>query len=233
MVPMEAIAKRIQRNDEEFDGKTIEEWKKSFVSLAASLDALKQEADCAKSVVDSAEYREKRAKLLSDTSFASASARSSTSNPSDELKQYIRQKIAQDVRKTSTSQGQISKSIKKVFKLSADSAMDDDLEVIETDDTEQTYKCPYSGKLMEQPMKSTVCIHRIDKTSVDAQLQNNHRNSFKCPIPGCQGQWTKANCSIDEEFIARMKRFFRLKERATASALSQAHAVDDDGYTDV
>lgn len=228
MVPMEAISKRIQRNDEEFDAQMIEEWKKSFVAIAASMDALKHEADCAKTVVDSAEYKEKRAKLLSDSS--AASAKTSSSNSSDELKHYLRQKIDQETRRASTSHGQFTKNIKKIFKLGG-SAMDEDLEVIETDDTEQTFKCPYSGMLMKQPMKSSACIHHMDKTSVDAQLKNLQK--FKCPIPGCNGQWTNTNCSVDEELIARMTRFFRLKERTTAAALSQAHAVDDDGYTEI
>jgi len=102
---------------------------------------------------------------------------------------------------------------------------DEDLEVVETEKTEMDFSCPYSRSKFTKAMKNTRCKHRVDAASLDAMFANKIN---KCPITGCNKIWTKADASVDEEFMQEMEMFFRINSGKPSRQNTATHSIDDD-----
>lgn len=81
---------------------------------------------------------------------------------------------------------------------------------------------------------SANCIHRVDSVSLNFMCERGA--IAKCPIGGCPGRWDKSKAVIDNDFMAEMNRYLRIKEAQkaseTANTLSQVHELEDE-YTEV
>ncbi len=90
-------------------------------------------------------------------------------------------------------------------------------------------------------LHSVNCKHHISREALVQSWQG--KQSAKCPVAGCSGQWTKVGSSLDEDYQLRVDRFVKKHAAAlkSGSSQSQHHATsidlededeeDDQGYT--
>lgn len=95
---------------------------------------------------------------------------------------------------------------------------DEDMVVVEKEFQEKDMLCPYSGKVMQTPMKSRSCGHHLDRDSLKAlvdyfstkQKELSRKNkptlSSNCPIYGCKGMWTHKTSVIDKELRTKIQQ---------------------------
>jgi len=129
----------------------------------------------------------------------------------------IRSSVSKRGRTYDTNNSAIVKKIKSIL----DENDDQDLQLMETVETEKTFCCPVSMKTMTEPMKNKNCPHHVDRSSLEMLLRPSKKQSVECPLAGCKKQWTQASMSLDENMKLRMERFFRL-QRQTAGTVNGA-----------
>ena len=105
---------------------------------------------------------------------------------------------------------------------------DDDLEIVENfgSDDVATLKCPFTGMLFEDPVKSKVCGHVYDRRGLTQLINSGKR---QCPIPGCSNNsltWTQVES--DEEMKLRVKRY-KKREEAAKRKRELDESMDDQG----
>ena len=93
------------------------------------------------------------------------------------------------------------------------SSVDDELEIVHHrgGDTIHTLKCPITGMLFEQPVKSKECGHTYSKAGL-AQLIKNRKKT--CPVAGCRNKTlSMAKVEDDEEMRMKVNRFRKREEQ--------------------
>lgn len=131
----------------------------------------------------------------------------------------------------------------------------DDVEEMETVETEQTYKCPFTTMRFIQPMKNSECMHHISRIGLEQLLKSGEAASFvktrtcklgtncslckRCPVMGCPSHWSKDSATYDERFDSKMERFFARMEvvketegDCNSSSSNRKTNVEED-YTEV
>ena len=78
---------------------------------------------------------------------------------------------------------------------------------------EVSFKCPYSGKRMVEPVTHNKCGHHYDKATVLKLLARSAQ--LKCPRPGCPNMVTKTsfklNLALKRQIDADAKRTAKRK----------------------
>eukprot|EP01035_Chromulina_nebulosa_P017112 gene17112-22626_t len=168
-------------------------------------------------------------------SNSSANSKSNNSDPSD-LKDLIYNNILKKCKSSKFSSSNTDK-LQEILHEKKKSKKNDEIEVIDKELTEADFICPFTGKIMEEPMKSSACKHHVSSQAFNEMMRIS--GSRKCPVAGCSGMWTKATSSIDNEFEYRLKRFLLKQKDNSSNSSSQVYtnAVDDSdddddgGYT--
>jgi len=92
---------------------------------------------------------------------------------------------------------------KKKRRSAAGSDDEDDLEVMNTSNPSSlsALKCPITGILFEDPVKSRVCHHIYSKAGIQQMFRNKKR---KCPVSGCANQLI-TDAQLDPDLVMAMK----------------------------
>jgi len=217
----EEAVQRVKKNAEKVDDETLEEWKSAFCQLSREYAILKNRIAVSKQVI------------ASQLGVRSRDAENQVKDK--DFEKRIKREIDEKLTKFDPISDEFCSGVEK--KLGKGNAVDnDDIEEVEIEVTESTYKCPYSQLKFERPMKSANCKHHISQAGLDAALKS--KQSCRCPIAGCNKQWTKNTSSYDEDFDKAMTRFFQ-RSQNTSNSASQRHTVNiddddaDDGYTQI
>eukprot|EP01041_Mallomonas_annulata_P004969 gene4969-9941_t len=192
---LESAAKRIKSYRSKFSSEVCEEWTNRLIDLSKETATVTFEISVTHEEIDKIiALRQKNSELDAEN---------------DDYK-----KVASNVRKAVNKRSkdydtEDSNIIKKIMGILVENEEEDaDLRVVDEVETEHDFKCPYTTMIMQIPMKNTNCNHRIDKASLEALLTK--AKTAKCPVAGCQQQWTKASASEDKMLALRMERFFRV-----------------------
>ncbi|KAJ1457817.1 hypothetical protein M885DRAFT_496326 [Pelagophyceae sp. CCMP2097] len=103
---------------------------------------------------------------------------------------------------------------------------DDDCMVDETqEDTEASFICPITQKIMDVPMKSKKCGHSYSKEAVEGYFKGGEGK--KCAHPGCNQKLGSADFDRDFEKDAAIKRF-KSREKAQQKATKASQKEDED-----
>jgi hypothetical protein len=105
---------------------------------------------------------------------------------------------------------------------------DDDLEIVNNvgSDDIHALKCPITGMLFENPVRSKVCGHTYDKTGLQQMVG---MKKSKCPIPGCSNNalgWGQVE--EDEEMKLKVRRH-KMREEAAKRKRDLDESMDDQG----
>jgi hypothetical protein len=105
---------------------------------------------------------------------------------------------------------------------------DDDVQVeFSNNESSNEYKCPITGRYMEDPMRNTVCGHVYDFGGIKFYMGS--KRSKHCPVPGCANrQVTMSQIEQDVEMQLKVKRFLKRMEQERQQRMSQTQDVDDD-----
>lgn len=212
--------KRVKKNAEKVDDETLDEWKSAFCQLSREYAIL--------------ENRIKVSKQVIANQLGVRSSNTENQEKDKDFEKRIKREIEEKISSFDPISDEFCKGVEK--KLGKSTVVDnDDIEEVEIEVTESTYKCPYSQLKFDRPMKSANCKHHISQVGLNELLKN--KQSCRCPIAGCSKQWTKNTSSYDEEFDKAMTRFFQ-RSQNTSNSASQKHTVNidddaDDGYTQI
>ncbi|KAF9013463.1 hypothetical protein BDQ17DRAFT_1404952 [Cyathus striatus] len=91
-----------------------------------------------------------------------------------------------------------------------DSDDDDDLEV---GGVTQTYTCPLTLRLLENPMTSMVCAHSFSGDAIKQSFRGAVR-SIKCPATGCTKSFKLTDLIEDKDLEKKVKAHKRRQDRA-------------------
>lgn len=177
------------------------------------------------------EIRAVRARLAASSQSSSSSSSSSASSSShdqaedvDKLVDQTSKKVRDDIKRIDTDNNEHVRNIKMKLNIGKKRSRDDEeLEVVEQEVTENTFKCPFSTLQFKKPMKNNACPHRVDKSSLDQMLKQ--KNEVKCPVGGCSKTWKRGNFMEDKELLMEMNRFFK-NIAPSQQELSQTAAID-------
>eukprot|EP00981_Chlorochromonas_danica_P008742 scaffold2302_cov209-Ochromonas_danica.AAC.6 len=104
-----------------------------------------------------------------------------------------------------------SQEVKKIRQqLYPDENEDEDLLLMTQGNKKAQFLCPITQGIMNTPMKSTRCIHHMSQEALNMLLKNKSR--AKCPVAGCNAEWTASTSSVDEDLLRQLKRYLRLEE---------------------
>eukprot|EP00586_Coscinodiscus_wailesii_P014720 CAMPEP_0172497144 /NCGR_PEP_ID=MMETSP1066-20121228/95968_1 /TAXON_ID=671091 /ORGANISM="Coscinodiscus wailesii, Strain CCMP2513" /LENGTH=304 /DNA_ID=CAMNT_0013269759 /DNA_START=84 /DNA_END=998 /DNA_ORIENTATION=+ len=119
----------------------------------------------------------------------------------------------------------------------AESDDDDDLEVMTSQTTGvAALKCPITGMLFENPVKSKQCGHTYSSAGLAQMWRNKKR---KCPVSGCANQnVTREQLEEDHEMEMKVKQYkrrqdFQQKNRMSQDSLDGVHDDTDVNRTTV
>jgi len=226
-VLLEALAKRVHRNNEGVDNDTLIAWKNKVLELGTELVSVSNELEASQKALLSDEVR-----ILIQNH--------NNENKTDikDILRSVRARIETDMSKFDPSKAPFQVKLASIVKPKESS---DDIEVfIDEQFTEKTYICPVTSKLMDIPMMIiSGCIHRISKEGFEGMLQQQRGGQqFKCVIPGCPHVWKRDRCQVDEELQMEIQRSNRLKQTQSSSSSRAGGAIDVDagdfgGYTQV
>ena len=181
------------------------------------------------------EIRAVRARLATSSSSSSSSSSSNQVEDINKLVEESSKKVQTDLKRIDPDNNEHVRDIKMKLNIGGKRTRDDDeLEVVEQEVTENTFRCPFSTLQFKKPMKNNACPHRVDKSSLDQMLKQ--KNEVKCPVGGCSKTWKRGNFTEDKELLVEMNRYFK-NIAPTQQEFSQAAALeldddDDDGeYT--
>ncbi len=105
---------------------------------------------------------------------------------------------------------------------------DDEIEVEGTQgNVENELKCPFTGMIFEDPVKSKVCHHVYSKQGIQNHLRVR---KYHCPIVGCRNsKITMQQLEPDEEMKIRVRRYRKtMQEKQRYNAMSQDYDVEDE-----
>lgn len=105
---------------------------------------------------------------------------------------------------------------------------EDELEIIDsnTNDNQNSLKCPMTGTLFENPLRNKVCGHVYSKAGFEMMLQTRNR---KCPVVGCLNQnVTRAQLEEDYEMEMRVKRYKNRIQREKQAQNEFSDGEDED-----
>jgi hypothetical protein len=136
---LEALAKKVQRNDENMPDNVIRAWKDELAELSQQLAELKNQATITKQVVT--------AELGNRTASASSSSAASSSSTSQdkELEARIKASISNRCTNFDAKDDAAHMNVLTKMKMNRKMVEDDDLEMVEKELTEQDFKCPVTG----------------------------------------------------------------------------------------
>ena len=101
-----------------------------------------------------------------------------------------------DLKKIDTDNNEHVRNIKMKLNIGKKRSRDDDeLEVVEQETGEHSFKCPFSTLQFTKPMKNNECPC-VDKSSLDQMLRG--KNVVKCPVGGCAKSWRRGNYAEDK-----------------------------------
>ena len=69
----------------------------------------------------------------------------------------------------------------------------------------QNFTCPVSQALMEYPMMSGTCIHRVNIDSVISCAKGT--GECNCPVYGCSAIWRLGNITVDLDLQRRIRQY--------------------------
>lgn len=179
---------------------------------------------------------------------------------SEELKRNIRQKISEGEAGFDPSKQQKYINVVSILMdCGKKDEIDEDMVLIDSGLTEQSVKCPYTGKLFHEPMKKSVtlsCFHShmsschllicflrfislgggsnqpacIHHISRDGLMDMcRNANIVKCPIGGCRGKWSMKSSVRDEDFERQVAKYLRAKKVAEMAAEGTGAEESKDG----
>jgi hypothetical protein len=103
---------------------------------------------------------------------------------------------------------------------------DDELEILQTEQDANAYKCPITGMLFEQPVKNKVCGHTYSTLGLQQLLKNKKKS---CPIPGCTMNHLGMNMvEEDEEMKMKVKRFKKREEMERKKRVMEDEVGEDE-----
>jgi len=212
VIQFEKTASRImERYKDKFPTETIRQWSERLTELAKDSASIINEIS-----------------LMNDEIDKDGRRRESEPSGSDDYKTItsdIRNAIEKRKNEYDAENSDIVKKIRKILDDKNDT--EEDFRVVEQEDTEITFRCPYSYVIMTNPMKNSKCPHHLDKASLDQLLKKP--KSVICPISGCGKMWTKDSASSDKELLFRLNRFQRLKNvTSSANASVETTEIFDD-----
>jgi hypothetical protein len=102
-------------------------------------------------------------------------------------------------------------------------------------------KCPLSMKLMNDPVKSTVCGHVYSNEAISAHIrfiENKNRGKrpqnkdpCQCPVPGCSNRDLTFDQLVKDDYTSKLViREKKRLQRAQQSQSQSAIEVDDDDF---
>lgn len=109
---------------------------------------------------------------------------------------------------------------------------DEELEMLPLGRTlDSTLKCPISGMLYKDPVKSIVCNHIYSKEAIEAHLKvyKNRNRNCPCPVPGCTNKtlvYNELKECIETSINVRKKQ--RQLDAEHQRQLSQGLDLDDE-----
>ncbi len=109
---------------------------------------------------------------------------------------------------------------------------DDEVMLQQTGFQDQDLTCPYSRIVFDKPMSNNhpnyPCKHHVNENSLKAMVKNTN----KCPVSGCSGQWFIKYTNYDTSFHRKMQRHQATK-KAEKNTGSVVDIDDEEGYTAV
>ena len=132
-----------------------------------------------------------------------------SSSSSDALVSAITANIADKMSSFDASKEKVPKAIRNVFGVGAN---DDDVNVMDAEETEESFKCPYSSTKIVDPTRNGQCIHVASRSSWLALLKTGAKDGkgkTRCFQSGCGAVFTKASLVAEDEFADKMERFYR------------------------
>jgi hypothetical protein len=105
---------------------------------------------------------------------------------------------------------------------------EEELQIIATSST-QTLKCPLSGAMLQDPVRSKVCKHVYSKVALQQYLAQKQGRNCACPVVGCTNRnLTFVSCEPDHTTAMQIKRRERKQAHEKELRMSQAANVDSD-----
>lgn len=103
---------------------------------------------------------------------------------------------------------------------------DDDIQVeMSNQDSAAQFTCPITQRLMEKPMKNSVCGHFYDLEGFKFWMQR--RRTRKCPISGCANSHAcMSQLEEDVEVQLRLKRFVKRRDQEGQNRINQTQDLD-------
>jgi hypothetical protein len=226
---LEVLAKKIMKNEENVDANKISQWTTEILAVSKNLVTAQAVDESSKAVV--AEYVAER----SNADTGAAVDDDTVAKTTKLLKERL-------TKRTANYNPESSREFKKIRDIVNPAARgEDDIMMMEADETEAAYKCPYTGMAFVKPMKryhsvifvltlyfisfdcdiccSVNCIHHLSAESLDLMLRG--KRQVKCPVSGCRGMWSKDSSSHDNAFEMRMNRFHRTHTQTQANTQSE------------
>lgn len=92
-----------------------------------------------------------------------------------------------------------------------DDDVDDDDDLVASGGT-SVLKCPIAGSYLEEPVRSTKCVHVFSKAAFESYVRET-RGAVDCPVSGCNGRFTSVSDCVPDEAIALRVEGFKQQER--------------------
>ena len=145
---LESLSKRIKKNDENVDNGTIGKWKQQLLEIAQHYDELKERIQLAQTALNNDEVNQ-ALQQLNDGEVTY------NNKLIEQLCTVIDKDIENSLQRKNQKEGPVTKNIAEClgFATKQNKRKSDDFEIIEAEETERDYICPFSGSRMQQPMK--------------------------------------------------------------------------------
>jgi E3 SUMO-protein ligase NSE2 len=111
---------------------------------------------------------------------------------------------------------------------------EEELQVLPTHSNNlSSLKCPISGGILVDPVRSQVCNHVYSKEALEQYVAQNHKrgpkSKCKCPVVGCTNtKLTLKSCESDSRTAMAVKRYQRKQAQEQEILLSQAADAESD-----
>lgn len=140
-------------------------------------------------------------------------------------------KELQTIENNSVMVTQEQKYLKLCRQLGQEEDQDDELAIVNPNSTDSVarIKCPITAIIMDEPVRSKVCMHAFTK----AAILNHLTMSRFCPMPGCgNDRMTRNELEDDPDTALLVRRHKKRKEHAKRSRAQAQSALDMDDDDD-
>mmetsp|Transcript_40136 Transcript_40136/g.78420 ORF Transcript_40136/g.78420 Transcript_40136/m.78420 type:complete len:230 (+) Transcript_40136:121-810(+) len=115
---------------------------------------------------------------------------------------------------------------------------DDDIEEManQAGESEQSFKCPITTALFEDPVRNPACGHTYSRAGIDMLFKSARgRQPVACPNYGCSNKDVKrADLTEDREMVMRVRRFIKRREYEAQHGTGEEYEdVDEDDTGEV